>query len=260
MRITYRTKKNEDYWHDRWKNIKVDDPIKNEKIYPIKFSNMIINNKDQKILEAGCGAGRILRYYHNKNFRIVGIEFIKSAVEKLRLIDKSLDAREGNILNLDFSNNFFDVVLSFGLYHNFQGDDLSKSLRETYRVLKNEGKLCASFRADNIQEKIIDFINNDKSSEKKEFHKMNLKKKEFIKLLEENGFVIENVFNVQNMPFLYKFRFFRDKKQKDFDENIARVEGYKLSLFGKILQKFLIKFFPESFCNLYLVIAKKSLN
>ena len=78
MRITYRKKKNEDYWHDRWQNIKVDDPIKNEKIYPIKFSNMIINNKNQKILEAGCGAGRILRYYHNKNFKIVGIEFIKN--------------------------------------------------------------------------------------------------------------------------------------------------------------------------------------
>ena len=31
-----------------------------------------------------------------------------------------------------------DVVLDFGLYHNFQSEDLSKSLSETHRVLKGE--------------------------------------------------------------------------------------------------------------------------
>ena len=59
------------------------------------------------------------------------------------------------------------------------------------------------------------------------------------------------------MPFLYKFKFFREKKQKEFNENLARKEGYKLSFVGKILQNILIKIFPENFCNLYLIIAEK---
>lgn len=257
MRITYRSKNNREYWKERWQNISIDEPINNEKIYPIKFSNMIINNHNQKILEAGCGAGRILRYYHNKNFKIIGIEFIENIVKKLKSIDNSLDVRVGNILNLNFSNNFFDVILSFGLYHNFQQNDLSKSLDETFRVLKNGGILCASFRADNLQEKILDWINRDKFSKKKEFHKLNLKKKEFIELLQKHNFKIKKVYNVQNMPFLYKFKFFREKEQKKFNENIARAEGYKLSFVGKILQNILIKIFPENFCNLYLIIAEK---
>ena len=199
---------------------------------------MIVNNKDHIVLEAGCGAGRILRYYHNKKYKIIGIEFVKSIVEKLKAADQSLDVRVGNILKLDFSNEYFDSILSFGLYHNFKSEDLNNSIMETYRVLKKRGKLCASFRSDNIQERIIDWMSKDKNSEVKEFHKLNLKKKEFIQLLKQHGFSINKVYNVQNMPFLYKFKFFRAKDQKKFDENKARSEGYKFSLVGKILQFF----------------------
>ena len=49
---------------------------------------MIIKKK--KSLEAGCGAGRILRYYHEKNFDIIGIDFISEAINKLKDADQSL--------------------------------------------------------------------------------------------------------------------------------------------------------------------------
>ena len=41
------------------------------------------------------------------------------------------------------------------------------------------------------------------------------------------------------------------------NENIAREQGYKLSTFGNILQKFIMKIFPNQFCNLYVIIAQK---
>ncbi len=257
MRKTFRNKNNFEYWTKRWTDIEADEPMVNHNWYPLKYSEMVVNDKDQVILEAGCGAGRILRYYHNKNFKIIGIEFIKEAIEKLKNVDNSLDARVGNILNLDFQDNYFDCILSFGLYHNFYGEDLDKSLTETFRVLKSGGKLCASFRADNIQERIVDWIRSEKNSGKKEFHKLNLKKKEFISLIERHNFKVENIFSVQNMPFLYKFRIFRAKEHKDFNENRGRKEGYKFSKLGQMIQGFLIKFFPDQFCNIYLIIASK---
>ena len=110
MRITYRSKHNTKYWENRWSKIRADNPIQNEKIYPIKFANMIVKDKNQKILEAGCGAGRVLRYYHEKNFQIVGIEFIKSIIKTLKEVDNSLDVRYGNILNLDFSDKYCDQL------------------------------------------------------------------------------------------------------------------------------------------------------
>jgi hypothetical protein len=47
-------------------------------------------------------------------------------------------------------------------------------------------------------------------------------------------------------------------KHKRFDENIARKEGYKLSWFGQPFQNFLMKFFPDQFCNIYILIAHKN--
>jgi hypothetical protein len=86
---------------------------------------------------------------------------------------------------------------------------------------------------------------------------MNLTKNEFVNLFSNNGFFIENVFPVENMPFLYKFSFFRDKNQKEFNESVGRRDGYQLSFFGKYLQKILISLFPNQFCNIYVIIARK---
>ena len=40
------------------------------------------------------------------------------------------------------------------------------------------------------------------------------------------------------MPFLYKFRIFRAKEHKDFNENRGRKEGYKFSKLGQMIQGF----------------------
>jgi hypothetical protein len=45
---------------------------------------------------------------------------------------------------------------------------------------------------------------------------MNLTKKEFVDLFRKKNFLIKNIYPVENMPFLYRFRFFREKNQKKF--------------------------------------------
>lgn len=257
MRKTFRNKDNFKYWKNRWDSIDADLPMKDIKSYPLKYSNLVVKYKKHKILEAGCGGGRILRYYHNLGYNIIGIDFISSVIKKLKNQDPSLNVKADNILNLSFKDEYFDIILAFGLFHNFHSKKLIKSLKESHRVLKKNGKICASFRADNLQELIVDLLNKDKLNKNKKFHKLNLKKKEFINLLEDNGFKVLKIFSVQNMPFLYKFRIFRRYDHKKFNENLARIHGYKLSLIGQILQNFLIRLFPNNFCNVYLAIAKK---
>lgn len=256
MRITYREKNNKSYWTERWVGIDVDEPMKNKEKYPLKYSIFSIKDKNKLILEAGCGAGRILRYYHNNGYKIIGIDFIKEAIDKLKKKDSSLKVKEGDITNLEFEDNLFDYILAFGLFHNLE-NNLDKAIKESFRVLKKGGTICASFRADNIQNLIIDFLKSKGLKNKKAFHKMNLTKKEFIKLFEEKNFKVEHIFPVENMPLLYHFSFFRSRKQKNFNENAARSEGYQLSFIGRVLQKFLISLFPNQFCNIYVLIAKK---
>ena len=80
------------------------------------------------------------------------------------------------------------------------------------------GSLCASFRADNIQTRLTDWLtkrrSNANDSEGETFHKMNLNRTEFKQAFEKVGFNIESISPVVNMPILYKFSFFRAVSHK----------------------------------------------
>lgn len=262
MRITYRLKNVKEYWKERWESIPSDKAMKNVNVYPLKYSELIIKEKASRILEAGCGAGRILRYYNDLNYDIYGIDYIESAIIKLRKTDPNLNVRIGDITNLNFPNNYFKYVLAFGLYHNLE-NGLHEAILETKRVLKKGGYVCASFRADNIQNKLVDYLTLRKQREitkksPKKFHKLNLTKDEFSFLFSSKGFNVISVDPVVNMPLLYKFKIFRHSSQKVFNEGKGRMEGYKLSFIGSSLQKFLMFFFKNQFCNLYILVAKKN--
>ena len=180
MRETHRIQDNKSYWKQRWENIDADEVMLNDRAYPLKYTLEAISlkNKKQKILEAGCGAGRILSYLYQRNYNIVGIDFIESAINKIKNKNKNIDAYIMDILNTNFKDEEFDTILSFGLYHNFQEVNLKKSLNETKRILKKDGILCFSFRADNIQNLILDRLlkANKNNTSSLKFHKLNLKK------------------------------------------------------------------------------------
>ena len=263
MRITYRRANNKDYWDKRWSDIPPDAPMENENKYPLKYAKLTVDSKEGQILEAGCGAGRVLRYYKERGYNILGMDFIEIAVQKLKEIDPELAVEVGDITNLRFEDQSFKFLMAFGLYHNLQGALLEKSIQETYRVLEPGGRVCASFRADNIQTRLTDWLTEFRQQKKgikenpKEFHKMNLTRKEFVNFFAEAGFEEESVYPVENMPILYKFSFFRAKDHKVFNENIARKEGYRLSTLGQRIQNGLMKYFPNQFCNIYVLIARK---
>jgi SAM-dependent methyltransferase len=261
MRVTYRDLGVEEYWNYRWDNIPADQPMENSQIYPLKYAEQIIKDRQGKILEAGCGAGRILRYYHNQGLDIIGVDFIEVAIEKLKKVDSTLKVEVADITALRFESESFKYVLAFGLYHNLEYG-LDQAIQDTYRILEKGGSLCASFRADNIQTKLTDWLaklkeNRSSSEQSRAFHKMNLTRSEFKQVFEKSGFSVDSIKPVENMPILYKFSFFRASNHIEFDENLARTEGYQLSWFGQKCQNFLMRFFPNQFCNIYVIIAHK---
>jgi ubiquinone/menaquinone biosynthesis C-methylase UbiE len=262
MRITYRYANNKDYWTKRWADIPADNPMQNADAYPLKYAEMTVRDKQGKILEAGCGAGRILRYYHDRGYDILGMDFIEVAITKLKEIDPTLQAEVADITQLNYPDGAFRYLLAFGLYHNLE-KGLDQAIAETYRVVEHGGAVCASFRADNIQTRLTDWLTDRKAKKSgadvstKSFHKMNLTRSEYENLFKKAGFDIKFIGPVENMPILYKFACFRSATHKQFDENKARAEGYRLSWLGQRLQNFLMRFFPDQFCNIYVLIALK---
>lgn len=262
MRVTYRDQNTRDYWEERWSAISADQPMENLSVYPLRYAAVTIQSAKGKILEAGCGTGRVLRYYKERGRDIVGMDYVQVAIEKLRAVDPELQVEVGDIRALSFPSGTFRYVLAFGLYHNLESG-LDEAIRETGRVLEPGGKVCASFRADNIQTRLTDWLKahrrrgNGKIETAKQFHKMNLKRSEFVRLFERARFVVERVFPVENMPILYQFAFFRARSHKVFNESLGRKEGYLLSPLGDFIQRVLMRFLPYQFCNVFVLIARK---
>jgi len=97
-------------------------------------------SKKSKILEIGCGDGeftkRIIRYSDNIIATDVTPEVIKRA--------KKGNDRKGpkyvvdNCEKMQFKSNSFDIVCGISILHHV---DTQKTLNESFRVLKNGGKL-----------------------------------------------------------------------------------------------------------------------
>lgn len=258
MRITYRNHGGSGaYWEKRWSQIPADDGQLNLNLYPGKYAERVMKDADGEVLEAGCGAGRVLLYYHKRGYQIFGIDFIETAISKIKALDSTVQARQADITQLPFEDARFAGVLAFGLYHSLE-KDVEVALAETRRVVERGGLLCASVRMDNIQNRANDFLADRKSggSDAKSFHKANYTRREFSDMLRSAGFEVERIEYVENMPLLYKFRLFRHRTHKDFNEHLSRGEGYLLSLPGRIIQNALLKFFPASFCNIMVATAR----
>jgi len=236
MRTTFRTQGVKDYWTDRWVDIPVDSAMTNSEVYPLKYALKTVTANDGPILEAGCGAGRILRYYHERGYDITGFDFIEVAIDKLHEVDPTLQVEVGDITAMRFADGTYRYLLAFGLYHNLERG-LEEAVDESWRVLCEGGRICASFRADNLQTRLTDWLADRKAyksgkSMGKTFHKCNLTRKEFTALFEKAGFVVESLAPVENMPLLYTFRLFPASSHMPFDENNARTEGYRFSCTG----------------------------
>ena len=257
MRKTFRNEDTFSYWTRRWTDIPPDNAMTNENIYPLRYAIEAIRKSPGRILEAGCGAGRVLRYFHERQFDIEGIDYVAEAVDKLKTLDPSLSVKKGNITDLDYPDARFASVLAFGLYHNFHGPMLMQALNETFRVMKDGGVLCASFRADNLCNSINDRLAFRRSGGQTgtQFHKLNLTEDEFRFVLESAGFFVEKIQFVENMSLLYKFPIWRASSDGQMHENKDSAKGYELNPAGKFIQKCLMKFFPKSFCNIHVATA-----
>jgi ubiquinone/menaquinone biosynthesis C-methylase UbiE len=98
-------------------------------------------NKDDKVLDLGCGSGRDCFFLAKKGVKVTGIDISKVAIEKAKEFAKkeNLDIQfdVGNIEELPYESNFFDKIISA---YTIQDTDIEKVSKEMHRVLKNNGK------------------------------------------------------------------------------------------------------------------------
>ncbi len=259
MRISYRAHGGAlDYWQRRWDGVEVDSGAINLDRYPGLYAERAIkaSRPDGPVLEAGCGAGRVLRHYHEGGVEIIGLDFIASVLAAIHREDASIPLAAGDITKLTFPDEIFSAVLAFGLYHGLE-HGLQEAMAETRRVMKQGALLCASMRLDNFQNHMTDRMAEKSAPDgERRFHKLNLTTAEFKDLVTGAGFKVETVDYVENMSFLYKYPTLRHASQRVFRENEARGAGYRFNLAGNILQRVAMALAPAQMANLAVITAR----
>lgn len=100
-----------------------------------------------RVLDAGCGTGLLAQdiYHALKPESLTAIDTSQAMLDKARerVADGKTFSMNGDILNLPFENETFDVVTATWVIETL--DDPKRAMQECLRVLKNGGVLACSY-------------------------------------------------------------------------------------------------------------------
>ncbi|WP_407462556.1 class I SAM-dependent methyltransferase [Methanobrevibacter sp.] len=158
---------------------------------------------DNIILDVGCGGGMNLNRMAQTAKKVYGVDYSIESVKLSREVNEDLirmgkvEVLEGNVLDLPFDDDTFDIVTAFETVYFWP--DIVKSFGEVKRVLKPGGMFligCESNGADNLimkmsekfmkmtvynDEQLCEFLKQNDFKEIKAYLRDGKTKKEIIK-------------------------------------------------------------------------------
>ena len=107
---------------------------------PELFESM--DGTDQRLLEVGCGIGVDSIQLAKRGFQVTAVDLTENALAVAKQFaarrEATVDFRLGNAEGLDFPDESFDAVYSFGVLHHTP--DIERSVAEVHRVLRPGGR------------------------------------------------------------------------------------------------------------------------
>jgi ubiquinone/menaquinone biosynthesis C-methylase UbiE len=155
---------------------------------------------------------------------LYGIDYSKRAINFARLFTegKPINYLISEWENLPFEDEYFDVVTSIAVLEHIKPLNVSLCIKETYRVLKNDGLFILAIPSKNLKKA------------KKHFQHFNI---DYINKITDQYFEIENIYGRYNklFPTFYKF----------FDNRFYEIRP--LSKF--VIKRLFYKYFASSFLS-----------
>ncbi len=126
---------------ENYNEIVINDTILQERLKPLS---------DKKVLDIGCGIGRLSEFFAKDFKEVEGIdisdEMIKKAKERLsNLNNVNFTATDG--VHYPFSDNYFDLVFSYIVFQHMPSEEIiEENFKEALRVLKPNGIIKIQIR------------------------------------------------------------------------------------------------------------------
>lgn len=92
----------------------------------------------QRVLDAGCGTGGLLRFLKQRGGDVTGVDASLTAIERLRRAAPDIPAQVASIEQLPFPDASFDAYLAIGSWE-YPPEGPQQAAQEAARVLKPHG-------------------------------------------------------------------------------------------------------------------------
>ena len=142
-------------------NIKFARNVQDDHIVDfIKYYNF---EKNLKVLDSGCADGRNSEYLINEGFKVTGVDFSQTVIERTQKRLPKGKFFTGDLRKLDeIEDNSFDFLIDAGCFHVNYPEDTISIIKEYHRILKPSGKMFIRvFNKDDDTPNPIFTINED---------------------------------------------------------------------------------------------------
>lgn len=131
-----------DVYADRFTGTEPEQPVELAMID--YFAGLLY--EPRRVLDAGCGAGRMLPYLAARGCRPEGVDLSPEMVRRARCDHRGYPCTVGSLTDLDYPDATFDGVFSwYSTIHNPDAD-LDGMIGEMVRVLRPGGQLLLAFQ------------------------------------------------------------------------------------------------------------------
>jgi len=92
-----------------------------------------------KILDLGCGRGGNTVFLFEKGFNVTAVDNDKEIIEEIKKVYPGINAINKDILDFDFPEQEYDLVLTMNLLHFFKLEDVKLLINKILKSLKDNG-------------------------------------------------------------------------------------------------------------------------
>jgi len=105
--------------------------------------------RGQKLLDAGCGDGRLCYELRKDNVKVLGIDCSERAIRFAKAFNPSAEFRITDLTELNFDEEF-DIVTMVEVLEHLSPSVIPITIRNLWRALKTQGKLLVSVPTTNL--------------------------------------------------------------------------------------------------------------